>query len=239
MACGTGKTFTSLRIAENETGGRGLVLFLVPSIALLGQTLRSWMQQAQEPLTAICICSDPQVSKQAEKNDDNLTSIVDLAMLASTDVPSIVKQLQHARRHNADGLTVVFSIYQSIDVISRAHEQLLTETGDAFGTFDLIICDEAHRTTGVTLKDEKESAFVRVHNNDFLRATRRLYMTTTARLYTDETKKKSSSIHSSMRDLSLSSIISKPISQNDMCDAISDKRYLKDVWNCLGLICRP
>lgn len=167
MACGTGKTFTSLRIAENETGGRGLVLFLVPSIALLGQTLRSWMQQAQEPLTAICICSDPQVSKQAEKNDDNLTSIVDLAMLASTDVPSIVKQLQHARRHNADGLTVVFSIYQSIDVISRVHEQLLAETGDAFGTFDLIICDEAHRTTGVMLKDEKESAFVRVHNNDF------------------------------------------------------------------------
>ena len=88
-------------------------------------------------------------------------------MLASTDVPSIVKQLQHARRHNADGLTVVFSIYQSIDVISRVHEQLLAETGDAFGTFDLIICDEAHRTTGVMLKDEKESAFVRVHNNDF------------------------------------------------------------------------
>lgn len=58
-------------------------------------------------------------------------------------------------------------------------------------------------------------------------------------LYTDETKKKSSSIHSNMRDLSLSSIISKPISQNDMCDAISDKGYLKDVWNCLGLICRP
>lgn len=206
MACGTGKTFTSLRIAENETGGRGLVLFLVPSIALLGQTLRSWLQQAQEPMTAVCICSDPQVSKQTEKKDNDTTSVVDLALPASTDVPSIVKQLQHARRHNAEGLTVVFSTYQSIDVISRAQQQLLAETGGAFGTFDLIICDEAHRTTGVTLKDETESAFVRVHNNDFLRAVRRIYMTATPRLYTDETKKRAeenSAVLCSMDDRSM------------------------------------
>ena len=206
MACGTGKTFTSLRIAENETGGRGLVLFLVPSIALLGQTLRSWLQQALEPMMAVCICSDPQVSKQTEKNDNDTTSVVDLALPASTDVPSIVKQLQHARRHNAEGLTVVFSTYQSIDVISRAQQQLLKETGDAFGTFDLIICDEAHRTTGVTLKDETESAFVRVHNNDFLRAVRRIYMTATPRLYTDETKKRAeenSAVLCSMDDRSM------------------------------------
>lgn len=206
MACGTGKTFTSLRIAENETGGRGLVLFLVPSIALLGQTLRSWLQQALEPMMAVCICSDPQVSKQTEKNDNDTTSVVDLALPASTDVPSIVKQLQHARRHNAEGLTVVFSTYQSIDVISRAQQQLLKETDDAFGTFDLIICDEAHRTTGVTLKDEAESAFVRVHNNDFLRAVRRIYMTATPRLYTDETKKRAeenSAVLCSMDDRSM------------------------------------
>lgn len=206
MACGTGKTFTSLRIAENETGGRGLVLFLVPSIALLGQTLRSWLQQALEPMMAVCICSDPQVSKQTEKNDNDTTSVVDLALPASTDVPSIVKQLQHARRHNAEGLTVVFSTYQSIDVISRAQQQLLKETDDAFGTFDLIICDEAHRTTGVTLKDETESAFVRVHNNDFLRAVRRIYMTATPRLYTAETKdkaKENSAVLCSMDDRSM------------------------------------
>lgn len=206
MACGTGKTFTSLRITENETGGRGLVLFLVPSIALLGQTLRSWLQQALEPMMAVCICSDPQVSKQTEKNDNDTTSVVDLALPASTDVPSIVKQLQHARRHNAEGLTVVFSTYQSIDVISRAQQQLLKETDDAFGTFDLIICDEAHRTTGVTLKDETESAFVRVHNNDFLRAVRRIYMTATPRLYTDETKKRAeenSAVLCSMDDRSM------------------------------------
>ena len=205
MACGTGKTFTSLKIAEQETGGCGLVLFLVPSIALLGQTLRAWMQQSSKPIAAICICSDPQVSKQSEKNDNDTTSTVDLALPASTDISSIVKQLRTARR-TAQGMTVVFSTYQSIDVISAAQHHLLDETDGAFGTFDLIICDEAHRTTGVTLKDETESAFVRVHNNDFLRAVRRIYMTATPRLYTDETKKRAeenSAVLCSMDDRSM------------------------------------
>lgn len=54
MACGTGKTFTSLRIAENETNNSGTVLFLVPSIALLGQTLRAWSADALHPIHPIC-----------------------------------------------------------------------------------------------------------------------------------------------------------------------------------------
>lgn len=190
MACGTGKTFTSLKIAENETGGKGLVLFLVPSIALLGQTLRSWSQQATEAINAVCICSDAQVSKDTNKNDDSTISTIDLALPASTDVPSIVKQLQYLYLSKKQGMTVVFSTYQSIEVISKAQLRLLKQTDGEYGEFDLIICDEAHRTTGVTLKDESESAFVKVHENDFLRAKKRIYMTATPRLYTDETKKK-------------------------------------------------
>jgi predicted helicase len=190
MACGTGKTFTSLKIAENETDGKGLILFLVPSIALLGQTLRSWCQQASNPINAVCICSDAQVSKAEEKNDDNTVSTVDLALPASTDTDSIVKQLDYLNRIEKSGMTVVFSTYQSIDVISKAQKQLLSRTDDTYGVFDLIICDEAHRTTGVTLKDAKESAFVRVHDNDYIQAKKRIYMTATPRLYTDEIKRK-------------------------------------------------
>ena len=63
------------------------------------------------------------------------------------------------------------------------------------GVFDLIICDEAHRTTGVTLSDEDESAFVRVHDNDFIRAKKRLYMTATPRLYHDSAKKTAADIN--------------------------------------------
>jgi len=87
MACGTGKAFTALRIAEYETNGKGLILFLVPSIALLGQTLREWAKYAQKPLNAICICSDPEVSKKKSKIEDSETfSVVDLARPASTNV---------------------------------------------------------------------------------------------------------------------------------------------------------
>lgn len=189
MACGTGKTFTSLKIAENETDGKGFVLFLVPSIALLGQTLEEWYAEANEPIKAICICSDAEVSKKKTKSEDiDGYSTVDLALPASTDVASIISQLK-SNSQNHNGMTVVFSTYQSIEVISKAQKAYKKEVGDK-AIFDLIVCDEAHRTTGVTLAKEDESAFVKVHNNDFIEAKKRLYMTATPRLYNDDSKSK-------------------------------------------------
>ena len=189
MACGTGKTFTSLKIAENETNKNGLILFLVPSIALLGQTLREWTNDVDNDtkLYPICICSDSKISSKKSTNDDSVTSVVDLALPATTDIDKIVNQLEKIR--NKKGMKVVFSTYQSIDVIARAQERIL-EQNKKFGEFDLIICDEAHRTTGVTLKNEDESNFVKVHSNEFLKAKKRLYMTATPRLYDDNSKSK-------------------------------------------------
>ncbi len=190
MACGTGKTYTSLRIAENETKGNGLVLFLVPSIALVGQTLREWSAQAVEPINAICICSDPEISKKKTQHDDSDGfSVVDLALPASTNVNEILHQFNQIRNGGHKGLTVVFSTYQSIEVISRAQKEL-NKLNEGFSEFDLIICDEAHRTTGVSLAGEDESAFTKVHDNAFIKAKKRLYMTATPRLYSDDTKSK-------------------------------------------------
>lgn len=206
MACGTGKTFTSLKIAENETDNNGLVLFLVPSIALLGQTLRVWSAQSSIPIHAVCICSDGQVSQQKIKNDEGGVSVIDLALPASTNTDYILYQIENIRRERRKGMTVVFSTYQSIEVISRAQSELLKRTQNEYGIFDLIICDEAHRTTGVSLKGTDESAFIRVHNNDFIKSKRRLYMTATPRLYTDEARKKaeeSDAVLCSMDDVSL------------------------------------
>lgn len=186
MACGTGKTFTALRIAEQMTDCRGKVLFLVPSIALLGQTLREWCFDAQKPIRPMCICSDSEVSRTHTKDDDtNITSVEELAFPASTSVEQIKQQyfaLQHDKRK---GMLVVFSTYQSIERIAAAQNAIGEEL-----TFDLIICDEAHRTTGVTLKGDDESAFVRVHDNDFIRAHKRMYMTATPRLYKESDQKK-------------------------------------------------
>jgi len=194
MACGTGKTFTSLKIAEKETNGKGLILFLVPSIALLGQTLREWASEADEDINAICICSDPEVSKKKKQNEESDGySVVDLALPASTNVKDIVTQFNHIKGLKKSGITVVFSTYQSIEVISKAQSALIRESTNKekpYGIFDLIICDEAHRTTGVTLSDEEESSFVKVHDNNFLRAKKRLYMTATPRLYNEDSKAK-------------------------------------------------
>lgn len=204
MACGTGKTFTSLKIAENETNGKGLILFLVPSIALLGQTLREWTAFANEPIKPICICSDSKITKKTNKDDDSdSTSIIDLAMPASTDVRNIVRQFRRAKENKQDGMTVVFSTYQSIDVISEAQKAM---DNDINAIFDLIICDEAHRTTGVTLSGNDESTFVKVHNNDFIKAKKRLYMTATPRLYSDDSKSKAAqndALICSMDDINL------------------------------------
>jgi predicted helicase len=179
MACGTGKTMTSLKIAEKQTENKGTILFLVPSIALIGQTLKEWSSQADEPINPICICSDPEITRTKTKDDKDLTSTIDLAWPASTDTNYILKQFQHYKNAN-NGMTVVFSTYQSIEVIAKAQKVLIK---NGLPEFDLIICDEAHRTTGYTEPGMDNSAFVKVHDADFIKAKKRLYMTATPRLY--------------------------------------------------------
>lgn len=204
MACGTGKTFTALRLAEQETEERGLILVLVPSIALVNQTLNEWNTFAKKPLAAICVCSDATASKK--KNDDSDEDTIDLAQPATTNPVSIARQIA-LREENHSGMVVVFSTYQSIDAIAEAQRILCGEKKvdieslfpidkenhiDPKKTydFDFIICDEAHRTTGQSGGREDESHFIKVHDNDFLRAKKRLYMTATPRLYAPAAKKK-------------------------------------------------
>lgn len=206
MACGTGKTFNVLRIAENETKGKGTILYLVPSISLMGQILREWTTYAKEPINSICICSDPEVSLSKLKNEDTDSfSVVDLALPASTNVHDIIRQFRYYKGNGSKGMTVVFSTYQSIEVISSTQKKLRKELPE-LDEFDLIICDEAHRTTGVTLKGDDESAFVKVHDNDFIKAKKRLYMTATPRLYSDDIKSKaaqSDAVLCSMDDMEM------------------------------------
>lgn len=185
MACGTGKTFTSLKIAEKLTENQGLVLFMVPSIALLGQTLRAWNNDSVTGIRSICVCSDADVSRDKKQNEDaDGYSIVDIAMPASTNPEDVRKQYSNIRK-NFNGMLVVFSTYQSIECVSQAQRLI----GDEF-TFDLVVCDEAHRTTGFTLKDNEDSPFVKVHSNENIKARKRLYMTATPRLYSADQQSK-------------------------------------------------
>ncbi|MCD8281657.1 MAG: DEAD/DEAH box helicase family protein, partial [Prevotella sp.] len=174
MACGTGKTYTSLRIMEELTADNALVLFFVPSIALLGQTLNAWMADKTQDLRAICVCSDATVTRKMIDEDNTDESVVDLAVPATTNTKSIIRQLNKAKR---DGIrTVIMSTYQSVDVVAAALAEAKAEA-------DFCICDEAHRTTGVKIAGRAEPSFTKVHNNSVIPAKKRLYMTATPRLY--------------------------------------------------------
>lgn len=173
MACGTGKTFTALRLTERITPASGRVLFLAPSISLVSQSLREWTAEAMDSIHAFVVCSDTKVGKDEE---DIRTH--DLAYPATTDASKLAKAAQAV---SPDRRTVVFSTYQSIQVVADAQAQGL-------GEFDLIICDEAHRTTGLTLQGEDPSEFLKVHHNHIVRGQKRIYMTATPRIFADASK---------------------------------------------------
>ncbi|MDQ1305786.1 MAG: hypothetical protein QG671_1618, partial [Actinomycetota bacterium] len=181
MACGTGKTFTALKIAEAvaaENGDSARILFLVPSISLLSQTLREWTAQSELDMRAFGVCSDTKVGKLRNIEDFN---VYDVPVPVTTDPTKLRDEMEHRKR--AKGLTVVFSTYQSLPAIAEAQKLGVDD-------FDLVICDEAHRTTGVTMSGDDESNFVRIHDPDYIHAARRLYMTATPRIYSDTVKDK-------------------------------------------------
>lgn len=186
MACGTGKTFTALKIAEDLVGADGAVLFLVPSLALMAQTVREWTNDTKTPLRSFAVCSDVQVGRRRVAKDDVAEiSTLDLAFPATTDPAALAAGVGDP----APGkMTVVFGTYQSIQTISRA------QLDHGMGRFGLIICDEAHRTTGATIDGQEESNFVRVHRDDVVGGAKRLYMTATPRIYGDGAKSKANDL---------------------------------------------
>ncbi|KSF98713.1 DEAD/DEAH box helicase [Pseudomonas aeruginosa] len=186
MACGTGKTFTSLKIAEQQAGKGKRVLFLVPSLSLLSQTLTEWTQESATLLHSFAVCSDSDVGKKRKAEDDAVQVFThELRYPATTKADRLASEM--LKRHDAEHMSVVFSTYHSIDVISRA------QADHGLPAFDLVICDEAHRTTGATFGDDDESNFVRIHDGDYIRAAKRLYMTATPRIYGDSAKIKAES----------------------------------------------
>jgi predicted helicase len=171
MACGTGKTFTALRIAEEHAGPGGAVLFLAPSIALIDQALKEWTAECEVPVRPFAVCSDVTTGKAL---DGENAAPFDLVIPPATDPVALVE----ARVHELPGdlLTVVFSTYQSIEVVAEMQKK----TGLVF---DLIVCDEAHRTAGVASVHDEDRVFGLVHDNDVVPAHKRLYMTATPKLF--------------------------------------------------------
>ncbi len=181
MACGTGKTFTALQIAQRIAGRGGRVLFLVPSLSLMSQTIREWSIDATVRLRSFAVCSDVQVGVTKAAKDD--LSDIDASHLEIPATTNAAWLATKANKPDPDRMTVVFSTYQSIQAVSDA------QIAFDLPHFDLIVCDEAHRTTGATLTGEDESNFVKVHDANFLFGTKRLYMTATPRVFAEQVKR--------------------------------------------------
>ncbi len=185
MACGTGKTYTSLKIMEALEPK--IMLFLAPSIALLSQTFREYAQEKSEPFYASIVCSDDKVGKgKKNKNDDDTDDInfSELPNKPSTRPEDILSVCEKAQKENKR--FIIFSTYQSALRIKEAQEVGL-------GEIDLVICDEAHRTVGAMYssneRDDK-NAFTLCHSDGNIKAKKRLYMTATPKVYSESSKAK-------------------------------------------------
>ena len=174
MACGTGKTLMALRAAEELVGDGGTVLFLAPSISLVSQSMREWSNQVRGRINPYVICSDSTASNAEDA--ESYGTLLDVPYPATTNPRTVAARF----RRSDVALNVVFSTYQSIDRVHEAQELGLPE-------FDLAICDEAHRTTGVL---DGETSFRIIHDAAYIRARKRIYMTATPRIYGEDAKKK-------------------------------------------------
>ncbi|KAA6504498.1 DEAD/DEAH box helicase [Helicobacter pylori] len=181
MACGTGKTYTSLKIMEALDPK--ITLFLAPSIALLSQTFREYAQEKSEPFYASIVCSDDKVGKSKDEDNDDIKSS-ELPIKVSTRLEDILSAYEKAQKENKR--FIIFSTYQSALRIKEAQEAGLNG-------IDLIICDEAHRTVGAmysTNERDDKNAFTLCHSDENIKAKKRLYMTATPKVYSESSKAK-------------------------------------------------
>ena len=181
MACGTGKTFTALRIAEQLVDDGQRILFAAPTIALVSQARREWLRQTTRELKCVVVCSDVTAGGRNETEDIRVS---ELECPVSTDPAAIAASLA------GDGPTrIVFCTYHSLGRVTEA------QAHHGAQPFDLAIADEAHRTTGASLVGDssvgaKKVDFQEFHDDERLHARKRLYMTATPRIYTERSKSK-------------------------------------------------
>ena len=180
LACGTGKTFTSLRIAQNIVDDGGRILFAAPTIALVSQARREWLRQTTRRIECIVVCSDSTAGGRNENEDIGISEL---------ECPVTTNPAEIAQALTGEGPTrVVFCTYHSLGRVTEAQDQ------HAAPAFDLAIADEAHRTTGALIEGRatrgREVNFQEFHDDVRLRAHKRLYMTATPRLYTERSKGK-------------------------------------------------
>lgn len=176
MACGTGKTITSLRTLESLAPDLAVAAF--PSIGLLAQTLRSWRAESTRDFTALAVCSDAEAGMPDEAGVDEAQDIVE----TTTDEQTIAEFAAEV------GPRIIFTTYQSSPHVGRA----LREAGRRA---DVLIADEAHRTA-----TPKPGTFSTVTDDRLFPADKRIFYTATPKVLTSATESSDESTALSMDD---------------------------------------
>ncbi len=162
MACGSGKTLVALWAAERLDART--VLILLPSLALVRQTLHEWLHETSWPdVQFLCVCSD--ITVQGEE-DSLIVRPSDLDFAVTTKSADVRRFLERP----TNSVRLVFSTYQSSKVVAEAVGGL--------PPFDFAVFDEAHKTAG-----RDGARFALALKDENLPIARRLFMTATPRHY--------------------------------------------------------
>ncbi len=202
MACGTGKTFTTLWIKEALHADSTLIL--LPSLGLLSQTLHEWTKAASKPFEVLCVCSDESVGKKSD--DESYESVAQLPFPVTSDPQRIQAFLELQKPK------VVFSTYQSSPLVAEA------QAANKGIEFDLIVADEAHRCAGVV-----GDGFSSVLNGQRLRGKKRLFATATPRTYSKQVKSAAEGRGIEVVGMDDESVFGKPLYTLSFGEAIERK----------------
>jgi superfamily II DNA or RNA helicase len=206
LPCGAGKTYTSLWIKEKINAGSTLVL--VPSLALLRQTKNEWHAQQKKWLPYLCVCSEKDIDSTG--NDSIMVHTYEIGSNVTTSANEIELFLRKNKK------CIIYSTYQSLKVLAGKAKELNF-------SFDLAICDEAHKTAGL-----KSSTFGLVHADENIEIKKRLYMTATPRIVSETVKKNMQENESILvADMSDSKIFGKEFHRMSFGEAI-EKEILVD-----------
>lgn len=176
MPCGTGKTVVMAALLETLARELRHVVVFVPTVRLLVQTARV-LVRSRPHMRLIAVCSDRaaapdefgHVEVSSVDDVDAATAAQQLGVEITTD-PETLRELLVL-----DTETLIVSTYASAATVATA-------TASSGKTWDLAICDEAHRTAGTS-----DKAWALPVDNDSLPAHRRLFATATVRVVTAPT----------------------------------------------------
>ena len=234
LPCGTGKTRISLRIIEQLTPLGKLSIVLCPSIALVAQIRREYLQNTVKSIRLLAVCSDQtagyNVAKEGVRNtaedptvDNSFVRASEVKGPVTTDANEIAEWIRLGEDSNS--LNIIVGTYQSSYRIAEALRLADAEV-------KVLVADEAHRTAGLRRQPKPDAEkrirnFTLCHHNDAFPATYRIYQTATPRIYNTKKRTRSANDEWIVRSMDDEEIFGVELYRKSYGEAVSNN-WLSD-----------